>query len=102
MVAEDHVPYRPLLSEIFKRAAAKEWTMQTCCGENKHFVSDMLAYLEDLNGRFPLELGEVLRCLAGYAPSYGLEEVQELVRLVHDSLLEKVPGEPPHSDAATS
>jgi hypothetical protein len=98
-VAEGHVPYPSLFSEIFDKATDKDWPMQTCYGEDCHFVSDMLAYLEELNGRFPVHECGALSYIAALS---GLGPVQELVRECHDFLREKFRDEPPHSDGAIS
>jgi hypothetical protein len=100
MVAADHVPYGLFLSEIFKRATAKEWKLRAGPCGGGGFAGDMEAYFEDLNGRLPLGYCDALYSLTLYAASYGLEEVQRLVREAYDFVLWKVRNEPPHSDTA--
>jgi hypothetical protein len=102
MVAEGHVPYRSLLWEVFNRAAGMNWTVQACYRPECHCVSDLLAYLQDLNGRFPVQQCDALSYLAGYVPSRGLGPVQQLVREVHRFLLEKLRKELPRSATTPS
>jgi hypothetical protein len=102
MIADGHVPYRSLLSEVFTRAAGMNWSVQACYDAECDFASDMLPFLQDLNGRFPVQGCAALSWLAGYAPSQGLGPVQNLVRETHASLFEKLRKEPPHSTATRS